>query len=151
MQLIMPFKKDVYNLKTPIRQTYAESLDKWIEAVLSNNPDQVQQVALAIQADYPQRLTKNKQVAETYALGLQQTMHEGNKLQDAFRTGWLMSSQGGKFIKEVQEGEFKPGKNIGPWYVEPPSSRNSCCQFDAARTEFSCQGLELSLAMFNWG
>ncbi|WP_327791155.1 DNA/RNA helicase domain-containing protein, partial [Vibrio anguillarum] len=25
------------------------------------------------------------------------------------------------------------------------------CQFDAACTEFSCQGLELSLALFNWG
>jgi hypothetical protein len=151
MQLITPLKKDVYNLKTPIRQAYTESLDKWIEAVLSNNPDQAQQVALEIQADYPLRLTQNRQTAETYALGLQKTMHEGNKLQDAFRTGWLMSSQGGKFIEEVQKDNYKPGKHIGPWYVEPPSSENSCCQFDAACTEFSCQGLELSLALFNWG
>ncbi|EHH0795593.1 DUF2075 domain-containing protein [Vibrio vulnificus] len=151
MRLITPLKKDVYNLKTPIRQAYTESLDKWIEAVLSNNPDQAQKVALEIQANYPLRLTQNKQTAETYALGLQQTMHEGNKLQDAFRTGWLMSSQGGKFIEEVQKDKFKPGKHIGPWYVEPPNSRNSCCQFEAACTEFSCQGLELSLALFNWG
>ncbi|MDC5822568.1 DUF2075 domain-containing protein [Vibrio europaeus] len=151
MQLITPLKKDVYNLKTPIRQAYTESLDKWIEAVLSNNPDQAQQVALAIQADYPLRLTQNRQTAETYALGLQKTMHEGNKLQDAFRTGWLMSSQGGKFIEEVQKDKYKPGKHIGSWYVEPPSSENSCCQFEAACTEFSCQGLELSLALFNWG
>ncbi|UGA53692.1 DNA/RNA helicase domain-containing protein [Vibrio sp. VB16] len=151
MQLITPLKKDVYNLKTPIRQAYTESLDKWIEAVLSNNPDQAQQIALEIQADYPLRLTQNRQAAETYALGLQKTMHEGNKLQDAFRAGWLMSSQGGKFIEEVQKDKYKPGKHIGPWYVEPPSSENSCCQFDAACTEFSCQGLELSLALFNWG
>ncbi|MCG6303950.1 DUF2075 domain-containing protein [Vibrio vulnificus] len=151
MRLITPLKKDVYNLKTPIRQAYTESLDKWIEAVLSNNPDQAQKVALEIQANYPLRLTQDRQTAETYALGLQQTMHEGNKLQDAFRTGWLMSSQGGKFIEEVQKDKFKPGKHIGPWYVEPPSSENSCCRFDAACTEFSCQGLELSLALFNWG
>ncbi|MGD8230778.1 DNA/RNA helicase domain-containing protein [Vibrio sp. TRT 1302] len=151
MRLITPLKKDVYNLKTPIRQAYTESLDKWIEAVLSNNPDQAQKVALEIQANYPLRLTQNQQTAENYALGVQQTMHEGNKLQDAFRTGWLMSSQGGKFIEEVQKDKFKPGKHIGPWYVEPPSSENSCCRFDAACTEFSCQGLELSLALFNWG
>ncbi|TOQ08910.1 hypothetical protein CGH04_18685, partial [Vibrio parahaemolyticus] len=80
-----------------------------------------QQVALDIQADYPLRLTQNKQTAETYALGVQQTMHEENKLQDAFRTGWLMSSQGGKFIEEVQKDKYKPCKHIGPWYVEPPS------------------------------
>lgn len=151
MQLVTPIKKDVYNLKTPIRQAYTESLDKWIEAVLSNNSEQAQQVALDIQADYPLRLAQNKQTAETYALGVQQTMHEGNKLQDAFRTGWLMSSQGGKFIEEVQKDKYKPGKHIGSWYVEPPSSENSCCQFEAACTEFSCQGLELSLALFNWG
>ncbi|HFQ5339700.1 TPA: DNA/RNA helicase domain-containing protein [Vibrio vulnificus] len=151
MQLVTPIKKDVYNLKTPIRQAYTESLDKWIEAVLSNNSDQAQKVALDIQAYYPLRLTQNQQTAETYALGVQQTMHEGNKLQDAFRTGWLMSSQGGKFIEEVQKDKYKPGKHIGPWYVEPPSSENSCCQFEAACTEFSCQGLELSLALFNWG
>ncbi|HCH4037655.1 TPA: DUF2075 domain-containing protein [Vibrio parahaemolyticus] len=151
MQLVTPIKKDVYNLKTPIRQAYTESLDKWIEAVLSNNSEQAQQVALDIQADYPLRLAQNKQTAETYALGVQQTMHEGNKLQDAFRTGWLMSSQGGKFIEEVQKDKYKPGKHIGSWYVEPPSSENSCCQFEAACTEFSCRGLELSLALFNWG
>ncbi|WP_258184963.1 DUF2075 domain-containing protein [Vibrio splendidus] len=62
-----------------------------------------------------------------------------------------MSSRGGKFIDEVQKDKFKAGKNIGPWYVEPPSSKNSCCRFEAACTEFSCQGLELSLALFNWG
>ena len=31
MKLIKPIKKDVYNLKTPIRQSYTENLDKWIE------------------------------------------------------------------------------------------------------------------------
>lgn len=151
MRLIHPIQKDVYNLKTPIRQAYTEQLDKWIEAVLSNNPESARQVALSIQANYPLQLTQDKQAAENFARDLQRTMHEGNRLQDAFRSGWLMSSYGGKFIEEVQRNKYKPGKLIGPWYVEPPSSENSCCQFDAACTEFSCQGLELSLALFNWG
>lgn len=50
MQLVTPIKKDVYNFKMPIRQAYTESLDKWIEAVLSNNYEQAQKVALDIQA-----------------------------------------------------------------------------------------------------
>ena len=151
MKLIKPIKKDVYNLKTPIRQSYTENLDKWIEAVLSNNPDIAKEVALSIQPDYPLRVTRDRQVAEKYARSFQYIMHEGNKLQDAFRTGWLMSSQGGQFIEEVQKDKFKQGRHIGPWYVEPPSSENSSCNFYAACTEFSCQGLELSLALFNWG
>lgn len=151
MKRIKSIQKDVFNLKTPIRQPYTENLDKWIEAVLSNDPEIAKEVALTIQSDYPLRVIQDKQAAEDYARTLQQTMHEGNKLQDAFRTGWLMSSQGGRFIEEVQKDKHKPGKHIGPWYVEPPSSANSCCNFDAACTEFSCQGLELSLALFNWG
>ncbi len=61
-------------------------------------------------------------------------MYEGNRFPDAFRSGWLMSSHGGPFIQEVQKDKFKPGNHIGPWYVESPGS--------------SCQGLELSLALF---
>ncbi|MGR5176880.1 DNA/RNA helicase domain-containing protein [Vibrio mediterranei] len=151
MKRINPIEKDVFYLNTPIRQSYTENLDNWIEAVLSNDPEHARQIALDIQADYPLRLTRDKQTAENYARALQDTMHEGNKLQDAFRAGWLMSSQGGEFIEEVQKEKHKRGKHIGPWYVEPPSSANSCCNFDAACTEFSCQGLELSLALFNWG
>ena len=151
MKLIKPLIKDVFNLKTPIRQDYTEGLDAWIEAVLSNNPEQADLAAKCIQADYPLRLTRDKKAADDYARALQSTMHEGNKLQDAFRAGWLMSSQGGKFIDEVQKDRFKEGTYIGSWYVEPPTSKGSCCQFDAACTEFSCQGLELSLALFNWG
>ncbi|OEG75158.1 hypothetical protein BEL05_02565 [Shewanella colwelliana] len=151
MRLIKPIKRDVFNLKTPIRQSYTEHLDKWIEAVLSNNSALARDVALSIESDYPLRVTQSKSLAERYSVELQNTLHEGNRKPDAFRSGWLMSSHGGQFIEEVQKDKFKPGKRIGPWYVEPPSSDNSCCRFDAACTEFSCQGLELSLALFNWG
>lgn len=151
MRLIKPIERDVFNLKTPIRQSYTECLDKWIEAVLSNNSVLASDVALNIQSDYPLRVTQSKGLAECYTSELQNTLHEGNRKPDAFRSGWLMSSRGGKFIEEVQKDKFKPGKHIGPWYVEPPKSKNSCCQFDTACTEFSCQGLELSLALFNWG
>ncbi|WP_434567673.1 hypothetical protein QFW85_26835 [Vibrio chagasii] len=41
-------------------------------------------------------------------------MHEANKLQEALSTGWLMASQGGNFIEEVQKDKFKPRKHIGP-------------------------------------
>ncbi|BDU36695.1 hypothetical protein [Vibrio nigripulchritudo] len=69
---------------------------------------------MTIQSDYPLRVTRDKQAAEDYARALQNTMHEGNKLKDTFRTGWLMSSQDSKFIEEVQKSKHKPGKHNEP-------------------------------------
>ncbi|WP_347918555.1 DNA/RNA helicase domain-containing protein [Paracoccus marcusii] len=98
--------------------------------------------------DYPLLLANSKQDADDYARDLQRILHEDNAKVDAFRMGWLQSSHGGKFIPEVASQKNGP---IGPWYVEPPGSPNSCCQLSSACTEFSSQGLELSLALFNWG
>lgn len=135
---------DVFNLKTPIRQAYTEELDHWIEAVLAGNSSEAKRVSELIHFDYTLMLTQTKNAADAYVRAHQQTLHEDNKKLDAFRVGWLKSSQGGHFINEVKE-------QVGAWYVEPPHSKNSCCQLDTACTEFSSQGLELSIAMFNWG
>lgn len=40
---------------------------------------------------------------------------------------------------------------VGPWYNAPPTHPQSCCQLDAAATEFSSQGLELDCALLAWG
>ncbi|MFD1008939.1 DNA/RNA helicase domain-containing protein [Oceanisphaera ostreae] len=146
-----PIKREVFNLKTPIRQAYTEELDRWIEAVLIGDSSEARRVSESIHCDYPLLLAQTKNDADAYVQALQQTLHEDNKRPDAFRVGWLMSSKGGSFINEVKADPRHGGKQVGPWYVEPPGSKNSCCQLDAACTEFSSQGLELSIAMFNWG
>lgn len=141
-------QREVFNLKTPIRQAYTEELDRWIEAVLAGNAQQANDVAASLSLDYPLMLTNNKSTADNFAREHMQTLHQDNIKLDAFRMGWLMSSQGGPFIPEIKA---KSANLVGPWYVEPPASILSCCQLNTACTEFASQGLELSLALLNWG
>ncbi|MBO1106701.1 DUF2075 domain-containing protein [Plesiomonas shigelloides] len=141
-------KREVFNLKTPIRQAYTEELDRWIEAVLESNAQQAKALASSLSLDYPLMLTKSKSDADAFAKEHMNTLHQDNIKSDAFRVGWLMSSQGGSFIPEVNA---KNANLVGPWYVEPPASHLSCCQLNTACTEFASQGLELSLALLNWG
>ncbi|MEQ5316616.1 DNA/RNA helicase domain-containing protein [Providencia vermicola] len=141
-------QRDVFNLKMPIRQAYTEELDRWIEAVLGGNTQQANSVATLLKLDYPLMLTQSKSAADSFAREHMQTLHQDNIKLDAFRMGWLMSSQGGPFIPEVKA---KNGNLVGPWYVEKPESHLSCCQLNTACTEFASQGLELSLALLNWG
>ncbi|MBR9783980.1 MAG: DUF2075 domain-containing protein [Gammaproteobacteria bacterium] len=141
-------QREVFNLKTPIRQAYTEDLDRWIESVLAGNADQANSVAASLRLDYPLLLTKSQIDAETFAREHMQTLHQDNKKLDAFRMGWLMSSQGGSFLPEVKA---KGANLVGPWYVAPPSDDLSCCRLKTACTEFASQGLELSLALLNWG
>ncbi|WP_417869476.1 DNA/RNA helicase domain-containing protein [Vibrio furnissii] len=140
--------REVFNLKTPIRQSYTEELDQWIEAVLNGEAEKASFVSQSLSLNYPLMLTNEKEVADAYAIAFQKTLHEDNKKSDAFRMGWLMSSNGGEFIPEINK---QNSRLIGPWYVDPPASEYSCCQLKSACTEFASQGLELSLALFNWG
>lgn len=138
---------ETFNLKTPIRQAYTDKLDQWIEAVLSGDHLNASTIAEQIKDVYPLWITTSKSAAETYARHLQMELHQQNIKQDAFRSGWIKSSKGGSAMPETQN----ESNQIGAWYVDPPQSKNSCCQFKTACTEFSSQGLELSLALLYWG
>lgn len=65
--------------------------------------------------------------------------------------GWLESSPGNSFgqsfLKQIEKGKGQ----IGPWYVHQPEDPQSCCALNTSSTEFVCQGLEISLALFHWG
>jgi|GEM_PF-2369872 len=141
------FQREVFNLNTPLRQAYTEDLDQWIEAVLKGDAAQARQVAESLSLDYPLFLTPSKQAADDFARALKDTLHTNNRKADAFRMGWLVSSKGGPFINSITAKDLNL---LGPWYVEPDSP-TSCCKLQAACTEFTSQGLELSLALLNWG
>jgi hypothetical protein len=155
---IQPKIRENLFLSTPIRQNYTQRLDDWIEAVLNNNKTEAYEVAQEIRLIYPLLITVDKKIADQYAKTLQSTLHEGNIKSDAFRVGWLKSSKSKKMSMSnygEENGnllELDRKLNLeGSWYVDPPNSPNSCCQLKTACTEFSSQGLELSLALFEWG
>ncbi|CAM2928402.1 DNA/RNA helicase domain-containing protein [Moritella viscosa] len=144
---INPNKRDMFYLKTPIRQNYTDELDHWIEAVLNNNDQKAYEIAKRIHSHYPLYITTSKGAADEYVRTLQLALHEDNKKVDAFRVGWLKSSKSNKNDSELTELK----DNFGAWYVDAPNSPLSCCQLQTACTEFSCQGLELSIALLEWG
>jgi len=144
---IKPNIRDIFYLKTPIRQNYTDELDSWIEAVLNGNSKTAYDIAKPMRNHYPLRITTSKAAGDEFAQSLQSTLHEDNAKIDAFRIGWLKSSKYDKNNTDIAELKG----NVGPWYVDAPNSPDSCCQLQTACTEFSCQGLELSIGLFEWG
>lgn len=145
-----PIEKDIFNLKTPIRQHYTDQLDMWIEAVLQSNSSLAFDIAKTLDP-YPLYITRSKEAAENYAHILKKELHEDERQATKFRMGWLESSKGAAPGKNLLP-QISKGKNqIGPWYVHQPDDKQSCCSFNTSSTEFSSQGLEISLALLNWG
>lgn len=148
-QSYQPMISEFY-LKTPIRQHYTDKLDLWIEAVLNGESDSAFEYSKLLHP-YPLYITQHKESAENYARSLKSTLHENEQHPTKFRMGWLESSRGAEFGKSLLK-QIKKGKNqIGPWYVHQPYDPLSCCAFQSSSTEFVCQGLEISLALLNWG
>lgn len=148
---VKPIIQNELYLEAPIRQNYTELLDGWINAVLNSDASQAATLAKDIQQVYPLRITQHKASADKFANDMQASLHIGNKSTDAFRVGWVKSSMGGNMdLAEVKDTSAVTSA-IGKWYVDKPSSPYSCCQLSTAVTEFSCQGLELSIVLFEWG
>lgn len=144
-----PIVKDIFNLKTPIRQHYTDKLDLWIEAVLNGDAELARRHAKLL-SNYPIYLTQSKEDAEQYAKKLKSELHTNDQHPTRFRMGWLESSRSGagrSFLPQIEKGK----KQIGPWYVHQPTDPLSCCALQSSCTEFVCQGLEISLALLNWG
>ena len=145
-----PTIREIFNLKTPIRQHYTDKLDLWIEAVL-NSDAVLAKEQFKLLEPYPLYITQSKEIAENYARKLKKELHEDDQHPTKFRMGWLESSRGNSFgqsfLNQIEKGKGQ----IGPWYVHQPKDPQSCCALNSSSTEFVCQGLEISLALFHWG
>lgn len=146
----IPSIKEIFNLKTPIRQHYTDKLDLWVEAVLDGDAVLAYEYSKLLES-YPLYITQSKEAAESYACKLKSELHENEQHPTKFRMGWLESSRGNSFgqsfLKQIEKGKGQ----IGPWYVHQPEDPQSCCALNSSSTEFVCQGLEISLALFHWG
>lgn len=140
--------QDCLFLQTPIRQSYTQYLDAWINAVLANQTDEASKLAAQLHQNYVLYITHHFAKAEHAAREIHHALTANSAPKyDRFRMGWLQSSQ----AKNKWLPENASEQALGKWFVEQPHSPDSCCQFKAAATEFSCQGLELSLALLAWG
>jgi hypothetical protein len=90
-------------------------------------------------------VTRDLDAAKTYV----RTRYDGN-IDSRF--GLLASSKAKTLPEFGMDGSFQATRRFraGPWYNDPPSSPQSCCQLRAVATEFACQGLELDFPIVGW-
>ena len=142
---------DSLYLTSAIRQHFADSFEQWVEAVIEGSSEKALAALPGLQG-FPLKITNSRETAENFAKAMHQELHQSKPGKaDQFRYGWLTSSKSGdRSIRQLFGGKM-PGAVFGPWFVHPPHDPESCCQLNAAATEFGCQGLEISLALVKWG
>jgi hypothetical protein len=134
-------------LNNPIRQHGIVDFGHWINAVLNGDAPRANEISRSIKPFYPLKLFDSKEKSEKWARNYFTRLDQ--KDQTRFRFGWVISSQGklANFSRQLKNGD----QDIAPWFIENEKHEKSCCALKVACTEFTCQGLEIDLALLAWG
>lgn len=138
---------DALDLTKSLRTHEAEQSFSWVSLLLNGDLEGAARVAETLQKQYfSLYLTRNLRSAKLYAINLY------GEAKDR-RYGLIASSKASDLPNYGIPNQFKDTKQVklGPWYNAPPDSPDSCCKLSSVATEFSCQGLELDLAIVAWG
>ena len=134
-------------LSSSLRTHLALDVQIWIEQLLVADLDECQRLSCGIRAQgFNLHLTRDLDTAKAYARA-RYADHPGK------RFGLVASSKAANLPVYGVPNSFQALKRLkkGPWFVDAPSSPNSCCQLRTVATEFECQGLELDLPIVCWG
>ncbi len=135
------------DLTVTLRSHLAEDVSEWIQTLLEGNFVHAKELANHMYYQgFDMYLTNQLSVATSYV----QDRYEG---QVEKRYGLLASSKAKNLPDYGIHNEFNYTRmmKVGPWYNDPPHSRQSCCALHDVATEFSCQGLELDFPIVCWG
>jgi hypothetical protein len=140
---------DRLGLDRSLRSHLALDLPTWVAALLTGTISKARDVAPKVQeAGFALYVTQDLNAAKEYV----QARYVGN--EDA-RYGLLASNKDRSLAKFGVPNNYPVQKNlknhIGPYFVDPPSARRSCCQLGDVATPFECQGLELDFSIVCWG
>lgn len=136
------------NLDKEIRYHLVPKVHEWVRCVLDQaDAAQASSVAASdLHAPYTIRVTRHLDAAKAY---LRERYQDG----DTFRYGILVSSRDKILARYGVDNSFQTLKRMrtGPWIVDAPQSRASCCRLEMAANEFRIQGLELDMGLVAWG
>lgn len=140
-------QNELLNLTTSLRSHLAKHVQTWVTHLLNGEIDQARSsMPLLIAEGFDCYLTRDLESAKSYCR---------DRYQDQFDKHYgLVASSRSKNLTQygIRNDYISTQKlNIGAWYIDPPSAETSCCAFDRAVTEFSCQGLELDFPIVGWG
>ncbi|HTL89931.1 MAG TPA: DNA/RNA helicase domain-containing protein, partial [Leptolyngbya sp.] len=138
---------DVLNLTTSLRSHLAKDVQTWVACVLNGEVDQARSIMPSLILEgFNCYITRDLEIVKKYC-------RDRYSEQADKRYGLVASSRSRNLVKyEIRNDYISTQKlNVGAWYIDPPDSDASCCQFDRVVTEFSCQGLELDFPIIGWG
>jgi DUF2075 family protein len=136
-------------LTIPLRSRRAQLLDDWVNHLLQGNVTLAARVAARLSAHraaFPMYLTRDLDSAKAYA----RLRYAGEPDK---RYGLLVKAYA-KVPREYgvdSHYQAQQKLKLGPWFNESPNHPLSCCQLEAAVTEFQVQGLEVDLPIVCWG
>lgn len=140
---------EALSLNRSLRSHLALDLPEWANSLLMGDIAHAASVAPNIRsAGFNLYTTSDVEAAKDYA----RSRYAGN--EDA-RYGLLASNKDRSLPRFNVRNDYPVQKNlknhIGPFFVDPPESKRSCCQFRDVATPFECQGLELDFPIVCWG
>lgn len=139
--------KSFLDLTSSLRSHLAKDVQTWVACVLEGNLEDARSLATGIAgAGFALYGTRDLDAAKTYC-------RERYLGQREKRYGLLASSKAKNLPKHRVKNDYMATKRVkvGPFYIDPPDSPQSCCQLDKVVTEFACQGLELDFPIVAWG
>jgi mutator protein MutT len=138
-------ENDVFNLTTSLRTHQALALQNWVENLLENDLEALQQNGETLtEEEYPIYITRNLDDAKSYLI--EKYMGEEDK------TFGLIASSKSKILPSYGvKNDFNSSKTFTPaqYYVDK-SSAAYCRNLNTVVTEFACQGLELDMPIVAW-
>lgn len=138
---------DKLDLTASLRSHLAEDVQRWISALLVGDLQDASELMLKMtEQGFSVYLTRELEGAKAYAIA----RYRGEETK---RYGLIASEKARNLETYGVMNRFSYTKNFraGPWYNDPPESKDSCCQLREVATEFGCQGLELDLPILCWG
>jgi hypothetical protein len=140
---------EALSLDKSLRSHLALDLPEWVSALLTGDIAGAAMAALRVRAaGFNLYITEDVEEAKEYV----KLRYKGN---EAARYGLLASNKDRSLPAFNVRNDYPVQKNlknhVGPFFVDPPDSRRSCCQFRDVATPFECQGLELDFPVVCWG
>jgi hypothetical protein len=140
---------EALSLNRSLRSRLALDLPEWTNSLLAGDVARAASFAPTIRsAGFNLYITGDVEAAKDYA----RSRYEGN--EDA-RYGLLASNKDRSLPRFNVRNDYPVQRNlknhVGPFFVDSPESKRSCCQFRDVATPFECQGLELDFPIICWG
>jgi hypothetical protein len=140
---------EALGLNHSLRSNLALDLPKWVNSVLAGDISEATGVAPNIRsAGFNLYVTSDVETAKAYV----RSRYAGNEYA---RYALLASNKDRALPMFNVRNDYPIQKNlknhVGPFFVDPPSSKRSCCQLRDVATPFECQGLELDFPIVCWG